>query len=210
MHPRASSGAGRPCSGCTARTPSRRSPTPSAPARTRHDVVERQSTSARPRSTHSSIRLSRTALVSSLSLPLRAARGCTCTRRITCGRANVSRRGVERHFVLLEDLRLALEHEHVGTPHRTHIERLVARVQDEDLAQSAPKGSLALRSRRLTLPAQRPVAPPATARSASARGRAASRTRAHNRGPGSRSPRPPNASESSIASDADWWPPVSS
>ena len=51
------------------------------------------------------------------------------------------RRGAERQLVLLEHLRLPLEHEHVRAPHRAHVQRLVARIQDEDLAQSAGKRS---------------------------------------------------------------------
>jgi hypothetical protein len=42
-------------------------------------------------------------------------------------------RGTERAREIFEHLGLPLEHEHVGTPHRTNIERLVARVQNENL-----------------------------------------------------------------------------
>jgi len=42
-------------------------------------------------------------------------------------------RGAERAREVLEHLGLPLEHEHVGTPHRTDVERLVTRVQNENL-----------------------------------------------------------------------------
>jgi hypothetical protein len=47
-----------------------------------------------------------------------------------------ARRRVERPVQALDHLRLALPHKHVGAPHGTDVERLVARVQDENLLHS--------------------------------------------------------------------------
>ena len=46
---------------------------------------------------------------------------------------------MERPVELLDHLRLALEHEHMRPPNRRYVERLVARVQHQDLLQDRQK-----------------------------------------------------------------------
>src|SRR5205807_5928067 len=47
--------------------------------------------------------------------------------------------GTEGFLEALDDLRLALVDEHVRPPHRANVERLVARVQDENMLQPGRK-----------------------------------------------------------------------
>ncbi len=167
--------------------------------RDRGSVARRSS-----RSRRSSTRPGRRALVSRSFAAPRAARGCT-------GRAGshaAGRRSVSRGaaFRALRGSPLALEHEHMRAPNGTTIQRLVARVQDENLAQCAPKGSFYPSAMALSTA----CCSSARARSTCGRGRAASRTRARSRGPGSRSERSPSGPHRASPIDADWCPPVSS
>ena len=69
-------------------------------------------------------------------------------------------RGAERLVEPLDYLGLALVHEHVGTPHRAHVERLVTCVQNKNVLQpgrkvAAPTAAIAARAS----PARPPPAP---------------------------------------------------
>src|SRR3954447_2351247 len=63
-------------------------------------------------------------------------------------------RGAQGLVEPLDHLRLALVDEHVGTPHRTHVQRLIAGIQDENVLH--PWGKVA--SRAENEPRRRPVA----------------------------------------------------
>ncbi len=56
--------------------------------------------------------------------------------------------GVQGRLVLLEHLRLPLEHEHMRAPNRADVQRLVARIEDENLTQGLAKGTGATRGFR--------------------------------------------------------------
>ncbi len=96
---------------------------------------------------------------------------------------------------LFDDLRLPLEHEHVRTSQRADVERLVTRVQDENLLHRVRKvpehaarsgRRLASRGASGPSPVRRPPAPRARARPTACRGRAPSCRCGRSRGPGSR------------------------
>ena len=58
---------------------------------------------------------------------------------MTCGHGNFAVAEQSGRSKLFDHLRLALEDEHVRAPQRAHVERLVTRVQDENLLHRGRK-----------------------------------------------------------------------
>src|SRR5581483_9027962 len=149
----------------------------------RHDVVERQPARAVP-AVDAPPAVPREE-GAARDLPLRSTRHMNVRDQPDHVRPRVGvRRRMERVSELLQHLGLALEDEHVSPTHRAHVERLEARVQNEDVLHPAEMYRSPISA--LTWPVRPLPAPRARGRRTLGRARAPSRRSARSPGPGSR------------------------